>query len=175
MSSLVDMSRAMGVDSPVRRGIAAGALAFIAVAALVHVLLRTGMFFDEVWARGVAASPITVTLGAILDVHGWFLGGVQIGGDIEVLTVLPVIALLAAGFWTARGSAPVSPVDGFTSGATVVAGYLPVLVVAIVLMSTIGGGSGGETGTTTILKVVLTGICYPVVVGGIGGVLARQV
>lgn len=164
------MSQVMGGSVPIRRGAAAGAAAFVAVAVIIHVILRTGTFVNRFMAQGVSQSPITLTVGALLDAHAWFIQMQVL--DSPIPTLVPLVALLAAGAYTARSSGARSPVDGFKSGMTVVAGYLALLIVAIVVMRVAGAGGGGGTSTNQIIQVAITGLVYPLVVGGLGGVLA---
>lgn len=151
-----------------------GAVAWMAVAVVVHVILRFGLLFGDQFARAVSGAPITLTLGAILDVHAWFVA-VQLSSDLSLLTVVPVVVLLAAGYWTASATGPESPVAGFASGATVTVGYLALLIVLVVAMQILGSSAGGESGLGQILAVAITGIVYPVVFGGVGGAIASRV
>lgn len=150
----------------------AGVVAWVLVTVVTYGLLRTGTIFNEVWARGVENAPITITLAGILDIHTWFLGSTLSEGT-GVLTIIPVALLLAAGYLTASGSNPTTPRAGFLAGATVALGYLALLVVSIVAFQVLGAGSGGTTGGSQLgLRLALTGIVYPVVFGGLGGLAA---
>lgn len=167
------MTRTMGVPVQLRRGVLAGTAAWIAAVVVVHGVLRSGTVFPEILVRFMEEAPIMSTTGAMLDAHAWFVG-IRLSADIAPLVVVPIVLLLAAGYWTASGGGGTSPVGGILGGASVVAGYLAMLIVTVVLMTLFGGGSGGETGMETILMLVVTGVVYPVVLGGLGGLVASQ-
>jgi hypothetical protein len=100
-------------------------------------------------------------------------GGGLIGGgdlvdtvallDVEFLYVVPVVVLFAAGAFVAAGAEPTDPRDGLRTGLTVVTGYLPPVVLGL-LVATEGG-----VAPSPLRALVVAGVLYPVALGGIGG------
>lgn len=165
----MDMSQTVGENLPIRRGAAAGAIAWI-VGIVGTYALATLEVWGEFVARFVSQAPITISLGLYLDIHSWFYTS-QFTVDYLLYTVIVIVLLLAAGFTTAYGGRQSSPAQGFAHGATVAVGYLALLIVTVVVMTVFGTDSGG-TDMDTIVQLLLAGIVYPVVFGGIGGVIA---
>lgn len=94
--------------------------------------------------------------------------------------VLPPVCLVGAGWWLARSVHLDSPRAGFVSGAGLVAGYLPAVVVVTFLLgfsATVSAvvASATITAQPVVLRSLVFGAVYPVVFGGLGGVLAVTV
>ncbi|PSQ56455.1 MAG: hypothetical protein BRD23_09430 [Halobacteriales archaeon SW_9_67_25] len=110
----------------------------------------------------------TVVDGAPVSVAGNAIGGDQ--GFTPLLFVVPPALLLAAGLAVARFQGSETSRDGILAGVAVVPAYL-VLSVAGALLFTISAGPA--TGRPDVLlAVLLAGVVYPAVFGGIGGVVA---
>lgn len=90
---------------------------------------------------------------------------------LTALFVVPVLALVLAGAFVARGAAT-NPESGAKAGATVVVGYaLATVVSAFVLRVSIGDSPAGPALVTAVL---LAGVVYPLVLGGVGGAVAGR-
>lgn len=110
----------------------------------------------------------TVVNGAPVAVAGNAIGGDQ--GFTPLLFVVPPALLLAAGLALARFQGAQSPQDGGLSGLAVVPAYLVLSVVGAVLFTISAGPATGRP--DLLLAVLLAGVVYPALFGGIGGVLA---
>jgi len=98
-----------------------------------------------------------------------FLSGAE-EVTLLVLYVVPIVVLLAAGAAVARGTS--DPTEGAKAGATVALGYLVASVVgAFLVRISVGDAVAGPALVTAIL---LSGIVYPLVFGGIGGAAAAS-
>jgi hypothetical protein len=102
-------------------------------------------------------------------------------GALYVLVV--VVVLLASGYDAATAEGvPAELGDRAIAGASIVAGYLPLAVLGAVLFewsTTVGSGVAGQSETVAyslplVPSVLLAGVAFPVVLGGIGGVVAAQ-
>ncbi|MHC3437964.1 hypothetical protein ACYJ1Y_07600 [Natrialbaceae archaeon A-gly3] len=96
-------------------------------------------------------------------------------GPLEVLYLLPPLALVAAGgvvTWRRRDRLQ-SATDALVGGMAVVVGYLPVSVLGIAVFA---ADVGGETVRPDPLGAVLfSGVVYPTILGAIGGLLVALV
>lgn len=90
-------------------------------------------------------------------------------GTLELLYLVPPLALLAAGFLVATVFDVDDAVDGAKSGATVTIGYFVLVVAGLVLFSY------GGTRPDPVPAVLVAGLVYPVVFGAAGGALASVV
>jgi len=93
---------------------------------------------------------------------------------------VPVAVLLFGGYLLARVEQPVDRAGGLKTGATIVVGYLPLTIAGAVLFElsgeqTIFGETFSFTASPELVPAVgLMGIVYPLVFGGIGGLLYSQ-
>lgn len=101
------------------------------------------------------------------DVARNFIGG---DGFSELLYLVPIGLLLAAGVAVARVQGAAELSEGMVAGVAVVPGYLLLSVVGVFLFEISLEGVRG--GPDVLPAIVLAGIVYPVVFAGIGGVLA---
>lgn len=115
-------------------------------------------------AHFVSVSVPLMGSGNIIDLLG------MAGLPSLVYYAIPPIFLFLAGRSVARSNGHASMENGrlATIGATVVAGYLPLALVGKYAFTTQGIGPDV---TTTIL---IMGVVYPVVFGGIGGYLSDR-
>ena len=96
-----------------------------------------------------------------------------IGGDpgfTPLLYAVPVALLLAAGLAAGRIQGTDEPGAGIVAGLAVVPAYF-VLTLAGVFLFAIEIG-GGTAGPDLITSVVVAGIAYPAIAGGLGGAIA---
>ena len=94
-------------------------------------------------------------------------------GTLTLLYLVPPLLLLAAGFATAYLAEVDEPGVGAPVGALVTVAYLPLAVAgAFVFAYTIGDGTIAPDVVTAVL---LAGVVYPAVFGGVGGALAGVV
>ena len=86
-----------------------------------------------------------------------------------VLYVVPPALLAAAGLAMARLTGASDAGEALKTGPTVALGYLPASIVGAFLFAvSVGSESGGSP--TLLTAVVLAGVVYPVVFGGLGAV-----
>lgn len=94
------------------------------------------------------------------------------------LFLIPPIALLVAGWLSGRLSRPSvgsSLPAGASQGLSVVIGYLPLTVAGVLLFSVSRSMDGFGIGPQFLPAVLVMGIIYPVIFGGIGGWLSTKV
>lgn len=98
-------------------------------------------------------------------------GGNTIPGIVYY--VVPVLVLVAIGFvlgGMAAGNRGGSPADGFVAGAGMAVSYLVLAIVGTFLFT--DSAMGGASSSPALMQSALfMGIGYPVVFGGLGGVL----
>jgi len=91
-----------------------------------------------------------------------------------LLGLLPLAALLLAGFLLARRAAPATTSEAAFRGAHVLAGYLPLAYLSAILLTferSIGPGTILTVAPVLHEAVLLAGIMFPLVFGAAGGVL----
>ena len=113
-------------------------------------------------AVGAGATTTTRALG--IDVPTWLL-------------LVPIGLLVVAGFAVVRYAQVSQPARGAMAGAAVALPYL-VLAVLLTLLSawTVGGGGATVRVAPALLTgVLVAGVAYPVVFGGLGGALGAIV
>lgn len=151
-------------------------------------------------ADEVSGVPVSTFLPEWYQVLGWeFLANhhvdvsVEMSGGLEraefvaeyvdtllptasELQLVPPVLLLAAGFLVARRHPREDALDAVRAGATVVVGYLPGIAV---VLSVASFEVVFPVGDVVLLEVspdlgkgVVAGLAYPVVFGGLGGVLS---
>jgi hypothetical protein len=102
-------------------------------------------------------------------------------GEATFLYAVPPLVLLAAGAAVAAFTAAEDAADGALAGALVVAGYLPLaaLFALISRVAETGTVLGTEVSTSVAPQlpaaILLAGLLYPVVAGGLGGLLGAAV
>jgi hypothetical protein len=104
-------------------------------------------------------------------------GGRFYGGAISWL--IPILVLVAAGALIAYYRSPDRLGEGVVSGATVVAGYLPAVVASAFLFQWTASLSNPSIGASVTMDIgpalgsalLLAGVVYPLLLGGIGGAI----
>ncbi|MFP8957472.1 hypothetical protein ACLI4Y_12135 [Natrialbaceae archaeon A-CW3] len=99
-----------------------------------------------------------------------------------VFYLVPVAILFGVGALIAHRSVPTTAtgVEGAKAGASVVVGYLPLAVVGTVLFETtaefeiLGETIRSTFGPDVLMSIIFVGLVFPVVLGAVGGFLARQ-
>lgn len=95
-------------------------------------------------------------------------------GNLTALYALPPLLLLAGGFLVAyTADAADDPGRGALAGASVAVGYV-VLAVAGAFVTSVEA-FGSSVGPGLLTAALLAGVAYPVVFGGLGGLLAAVV
>jgi len=92
------------------------------------------------------------------------------GNAPQLLYVVPPIALLIAGYLVARYAGSVGPGGGAIAGAAVVIGYVVLSVIGVFAFRVTSGNAW--VGPDVVTGILLAGVVYPVVLGGIGGAIA---
>ncbi|PSP75300.1 hypothetical protein BRC81_16020 [Halobacteriales archaeon QS_1_68_20] len=134
----------------------------------VHVPYFTAVGFVHFGGHFV---PVRASNGTTLNF------ALSVGGG-NVRYVLLVVGLLVAGGWY-LGSADwaTDAGAGFRAGASLVVGYLPLVVWGAVTFVVRASPSGGDAFVLQVpfaRAVLLAGVVFPVVFGGGGGVLAAE-
>ncbi|MFB6360062.1 MAG: hypothetical protein ABEH59_01940 [Halobacteriales archaeon] len=97
--------------------------------------------------------------------------------SLLILFLIPPIALLIAGWLSGRASRPsigaMLPA-GASQGLLTITGYLPLTLAGVFLFSVSRSMDGFGIGPDLLLGVVMMGILYPVIFGGIGGWLSTK-
>jgi hypothetical protein len=100
--------------------------------------------------------------------------GILSGGEvwIEVLlwTLITISILLAVGF-SAASRAAVGSGDGFRQGASITIGYLTLAALATIYLYS---QFDSINMSNLLIELVVTGVVYPVVFGGVGGAVAEN-
>lgn len=94
-------------------------------------------------------------------------------GNLTVLYALPPLLLLAGGFLAAYTADVGTPKRGAAAGASVAVGYV-VLAVAGAFVTSVDA-FGSSVGPGLLTAALLAGVAYPVVFGGLGGLVAAVV
>lgn len=174
------------------RGVVAGSVAGIAAWVLGYVF--TYLIAAPDVRNSVASRILEVFQGdpATLEIVGWVFYNAHlvetlfvdvlipgtssqsfIGGDpgfTPWLYVIPVGLLIAAGLAAGRLHAADDAGEGVIAGLTVVPGYLLLAILGALLFSI--EAAGGTVGPDLLTAVVLAGLVYPGLCGGVGGALA---
>lgn len=93
-------------------------------------------------------------------------------GSLVLLYALAAAVLLLAGAVVARYGSSGRVAEGAANGATVVVGYLPVAVVAALLVGHTFGG-GVRVAPDLVTAIAVAGIVYPAFFGAVGGAVAH--
>lgn len=88
-----------------------------------------------------------------------------------LLLVLPALLLVVAGAVVAYGHAT-DPLGGAKAGASTVVGYLPLSATAAFLTAHAIGDTEAAISADPVTALLLAGVVYPVVFGGLGGALS---
>lgn len=92
------------------------------------------------------------------------------GGFTALLYLVPIVLLLAAGLLTALYARPSGPTGGLFAGVMPAGSYAVLSVVGVVLFEVeIGDAS---IAPELIPAIILAGVIYPLIWGGLGGLLA---
>lgn len=163
---------------PLRGGLVNGAGAYVA-----GLLFSTAAFalLGQTFVGTFAPTPT--------EVFGWVyygghfvpvtLDGSQINYASDVASnsvvyyALPVVLLVSSGYYVANGvDLGESTLQAAAAGATITVGYLPLVVLGVFLFQ----HEGLDTSVTVpfVRTVLLAGLFYPVVAGGLGGLLTTR-
>jgi hypothetical protein len=91
-----------------------------------------------------------------------------------VYYVVPVLVLVAIGFvlgGMAAGNRGGSPADGFVAGAGTTISYLVLAILGTFLFTESAMGGAGTSSPALVRSALFMGLAYPLVFGGLGGVL----
>ena len=126
---------------------------------VVGWLFYSGHFIDiRISAR---MGPVETTVYIDLISEG--------SGNLELLYLFPPILLLVSGFLIVSYLDIDRVVDGATLGASITVGYLIAIALGLLLFAY------GDTRPDPVPALIIAGIIYPAVFGGLGGVVAAVV
>lgn len=160
-------TRSNGV--PVAKGAWVGSGAFGVGLATTFIIGQIGL--NRTLGFIVALAPVEGTIFAFSTLHLWpqVLGARSMGGYL-ILTIVPLVILVASGYHLASGS---DRGNGFVDGASVAVGYLGLTLVAFgYLIFLASGRTGMALDLEVVIAIIFTGILYPALFGGIGGLIA---
>lgn len=157
---------------PVQQGAISGGVMFIVGLVVTFIVGTLGL--STILGLLVGFSPINGTIIGYLYMHLWPLVlGAQGIGSILVFTIIPIILLLIGGYWVASGSSG----NGFTNGASITVGYFILTLILMLYLSLVASGGSQinmQLNLDFFVALIFTGIIFPVVFGGIGGILADE-
>ncbi|KTG10064.1 hypothetical protein AUR64_10720 [Haloprofundus marisrubri] len=96
-----------------------------------------------------------------------------LGGPLYALYLLPPLLLVAAGYAVVRTAETPGSNGARNAGASVVAGYFPLLLLGAFVF-TAGAAEAQTVASPAGLSSVFLGLAYPLVFGGIGGMVADK-
>ncbi|WP_224269503.1 hypothetical protein [Haloprofundus salinisoli] len=96
-----------------------------------------------------------------------------LGGPLYALYLSPPLLLAAAGFLVVRTTDTPGEKGARNAGASVVAGYFPLFLVGAFVF-TVGAADAQTAASPAGLSSVFLGLLYPLVFGGVGGLLAHK-
>jgi len=176
-------------------GVAAGVVAFLLTYGVAHVATA-----EDVATQLEPFAPLSDP-PAVWEGVGWVVFAMHnvpvrtvgtLGGAVETtvraselretwLLFVPVVLLAVAGALVAAAADAADPADGALAGGTVVVGYLPVSVLALVLVrwslegSVLGTSVDVTVGPDPVAAVLVAGLLYPLALGVVGGAVAGLV
>lgn len=114
--------------------------------------------------------PVTGALVGYFFYQAWFVTSMGAGGPVgfTAFVLLPIILLVGAGYYVASQNEG----TGHLAGVGIAVGYGGLaLLSAVVLLLT----GGTDNIVDLVLMLIVAGVVFPVVFGGIGGAIADQV
>lgn len=189
---------------PLKGGALGGAIAFVAGYVLTYLLVAVdseleGTQEDAAFELiGVIFYNAHFVDGVFVFASGTFLEGTRRFNVIAeettqfpepVFYLVPVVILILTGYLVVSQALPGAAVDSSGSvstgeralaGSSVVVGYLPLAVAGTFLFETtseieiLGETIRSTFGPDQLMAIVFVGLVFPVVLGAIGGVLARR-
>lgn len=163
-------------DLPLQRGAITGAIAFVVGSFFVFSLL---ILAGSPLSDRALSLPVSMTTSSYMTFHAW---PVLLGGPPTFLlfSTLPAVILFAAGYTIAAASSASSR-GGPARGATVAVGYLALTGLSIVfivwrqrMLASAPTTPGDIQATILAFAFVFAGLVFPVVFGGLGGMLAER-
>jgi len=171
---------------PISSGAAAGVVAYLAGYLLTYLLVevdgeldpeqpleQVGMLFYN------AHFVDTVLTGEALGETGTSSENVLRNATTQLpeaaYFAVPVVVLVVAGFAAVRlGSRLTAPADGAVGGSLIALGAFPFSILGVLVFETTGSFLfvDGSAAPDLVTGILLVGIVYPVVFGGVGGLLA---
>lgn len=114
--------------------------------------------------------PITGSVAGYFFYQSWFVTSLGVGGPlgITVFALLPILLLVGAGFYVASENEGTGPM----AGVALAVGYGGLAILSAVVLLLTGGM---DSMVDLLLMVIVAGLVYPIVFGGIGGAIADQV
>lgn len=154
---------------PVLQGVSIGAGAFVLGLIVTYAIGQLGI--NRSLAVLTTFAPLDGTLIGYSALHLWpTVVGNSGMGDLLVFALLPMGILLGSGYRIASGATPGS---GFRTGASVAAGYLLLTLVAYGYMLFLASGSASaQLSLDVVVQIFVTGLLFPAVFGGIGGLIS---
>lgn len=188
---------------PLEQGAAYGALAYVVGLALTFVLVQlddgleannelsivdlsgwvfyNGHFVDLISEQSQSAAGQSSTQSQTFSVIA------EASTDLPELlyTVVPVVVLVGVGYALVQNVDTADVSEAVQSGATIVVGYLPLVLAGAFLFEnsnsqTFGDGTGAEmtisitASPDLVPAVVIMGLVFPAVLGAVGGFLSVQ-
>lgn len=151
-----------------KTGVAAWLIGFLVIAALTAIPLVASGTREPLGALQVA-------LTFFLATHGWPLV-LAVAAPISVFPVLflpvPSMLLFAGGYRVIYISGKSRKHSTYRIGATVIAGYAPMTVLALAVL--VPFARSFESAIAYVVIFAFTGIIIPAIAGGLGAVIAAR-
>lgn len=149
-----------------RWGTVVGAGTYFLGVLLTAVVWHTGLHPDRgIWQSGPGGIEDYFIYHGFIHLPGW---GGALRGEVILYTVVWIYLLVGAGFVAARRR---SAGGSFTAGASVTAGYLAAAVAVTLLLTQVLSAISVPL-SVLFRPMLIVGVVYPVVFGGVGGALA---
>lgn len=157
------MSYSQNSSASTVSGAAAGAGAFLIGLVLTYILAQ--LEINLALSFVVALVPIEGTIFSYLGFH-------TLEESFELwFTLIPAVLLFVSGLTVASGTRG-NPVEGFTDGAKVTSGYLAMTLFGVLVMFLVSGEF--DLSGDIIADMIVAGVVFPIVFGGLGGALAES-
>lgn len=153
----------------VREGVVIGVGTYLVGLLMTVVVAVTGLHPQRgIWLQTDSFGiPNFLALHAVIHIPGY---GGFLGGELLVYTVLTIFLLVGAGYLVSRRALEAGETGGLKAGASIVFGYL--LAVACSSVGIAGGIESVALGDL-VAPTLIAGGLYPLLFGGIGGLIAE--
>jgi hypothetical protein len=149
---------------PVQSGAISGGLAWIVALVVTYILLEVGVMGGA--AGSMIASSFAFVVALFSGLHLWpLLFNNQMSVSL-LWVILPIAVLLVSGYYVADRYG-----GGAQTGAAVTVGYFALSLLSVIyLVATFGQIDIVQM----IAYLIIGGVVFPIVFGGIGGMLAEE-
>lgn len=156
-------------DLPVRQGGIDGAIAYLL--GLAVTLLVGSLGLNGTVELLLQSDLVEGTVLGYTFFHQWVP---VLGGGMEsflVWAIVPIVVCVVSGYWIASQSPRGT---GVGHGATITVGYFVLTLLGFVYLEVVADALPAtiDGGLDLVIAIAITGLLFPVVFGGLGGLLA---